>query len=68
MTNKSKVAATAMARTTSAVADYIRDFGALLFDAAERFYEARMEKAQMRLAHTRYLDGLPPARGSNRFG
>lgn len=67
MTNKSKVAATGAPRATSAVADYIRNLGAVLFDAAERFYEARMEKAQMRLAHTRYLDGLPPPRGSNRF-
>jgi hypothetical protein len=68
MTSRSKVFSTATARTGSAFADYIRDFGSILFDAAERFYEARMEKAQMRLAHTRYLDGMPPSRGSNRFG
>jgi hypothetical protein len=68
MTNKSKVASTATARTPSAFAGYVRDFGSILFDAAERFYEARMEKAQMRLAHTRYLDGLPRSRDSHRFG
>ncbi len=69
MTHKSNVAPDATARNTSAFADYTREFGSLLFEAAQRLYEARMEKAQMRLAHTRYLDGSPSApKNSTRFG
>lgn len=40
------------ARATAAAVEYIRHFGSLLFAHAERFYEVRMEKAQMRLAPT----------------
>ncbi|HTZ03624.1 MAG TPA: hypothetical protein VMC05_14930, partial [Xanthobacteraceae bacterium] len=59
-----KFAPTAAASSASAFADYFRDLGSLLFEAAQGYYEARMERAQMRLAHTRYLDGSPlvPAR------
>ena len=41
------------ARATAASVEYVRHFGSSLFAHAERFYEARMEKAQMRLAPTR---------------
>jgi hypothetical protein len=40
-------------RATAASVEYVRHFGSSLFAHAERFYEARMEKAQMRLAPTR---------------
>jgi hypothetical protein len=40
-------------RATTASVEYVRHFGSSLFAHAERFYEARMEKAQMRLAPTR---------------
>jgi hypothetical protein len=40
-----------LGRATAAV-EYIRHFGSLLFAHVERFYEVRMEKAQMRLAPT----------------
>jgi hypothetical protein len=36
----------------AAYAEHIRNYGSLLFGLAERFYEARMERAQMRLAPT----------------
>lgn len=40
------------ARATAASVEYVRRFGWLLFAHAERFYEVRMERAQMRLAPT----------------
>jgi hypothetical protein len=42
-----------LARATAASVECVRHFGSSLFAHAERFYEARMEKAQMRLAPTR---------------
>lgn len=42
-----------LARATVASVEYVRHFGSSLFAHAERFYEARMERAQMRLAPTR---------------
>jgi len=33
----------------------------VLFEMVERFYESRMERAQMRFAPTRCADVLPPA-------
>lgn len=36
----------------AAYAEHIRNYGFLLFGLAERFYEAHMERAQMRLAPT----------------
>jgi hypothetical protein len=41
-----------LARVTAASVEYVRHFYSLLFAHVERFYEARMEKAQMRLAPT----------------
>jgi hypothetical protein len=41
-----------LARAIAASVEYVRRFGSLLFAHVERFYEARMEKAQMRLAPT----------------
>jgi len=41
-----------LARAAAASIEYIRHFGSLLFARVERFYEVRMEKAQMRLAPT----------------
>jgi hypothetical protein len=41
------------ARATAASVQCVRHLGSSLFAHAERFYEARMEKAQMRLAPTR---------------
>jgi hypothetical protein len=40
-------------RATAASVEYVRHFGLSLFAHLERFYEAHMEKAQMRLAPTR---------------
>ena len=47
MDNKSK-----LARSTAASAKCARYLASSLFAHVERFYEARMEKAQMRLAPT----------------
>lgn len=41
------------ARATAASVQCVRHLGSSLFAHAERFYEARMEKVQMRLAPTR---------------
>ena len=41
-----------LARAGAASVEYVRRFGSLLFAHVERFYETRMEKAQMRLAPT----------------
>ncbi len=40
-------------RATAASVEYVRHFGLSLFAHLERFYEAHMEKAQMRLAPPR---------------
>jgi hypothetical protein len=57
MINKSKLALTAAMAVASiaspASAEYMRNWGSLLYAMARRFYDARMEKAQMRLAPTR---------------
>ena len=55
--NKSKHATKAMALPApiAPFTDTMRGIGTLLFEAVQRFYEARMEKAQMRLAPTRHL-------------
>jgi hypothetical protein len=58
MTRKSKAAANVAVptvRVSSAFAGFVY-FGSLLFEAAQRFYEARMERAQMRLTPTRHLN------------
>jgi hypothetical protein len=59
MINKSKLALIAAAAAVAAggaplaSAEHIRNYGSLLFMKARRFYDARREKAQMRLAPTR---------------
>jgi len=46
-----------LARAIAASVEYVRRFGSLLFAHVERFYEARMERAQMRLAPTSRAGG-----------
>ena len=57
MINKAKLALIAVAVAAGgappASAEHIRNYGSLLFMMARRFYGARREKAQMRLAPTR---------------
>jgi hypothetical protein len=55
--NNSKLAIIAVAavRTASAASDYIRNFGSLLLIMTRRFYDAHMQKVQMRLAPTKWL-------------
>ena len=60
MINKSKlalIAASAAASVASpASAEYIRNYGSLLLMMARRWYDAHMEKVQMRLAPTNCID------------
>lgn len=54
MISKSKVIIlAAIAAAGVASAEYIRNFEFLLFIVAQRFYDAHVEKVQMRLAPTR---------------
>jgi hypothetical protein len=46
--------------TSPASAEPVRNYGSLLFDKARRFYDSRLEKAQMRFAPTTCLDAPPP--------
>jgi hypothetical protein len=64
MVNKSQLALIAAigaaAVASRASPEPIRAYGSLLFAMARRFYDARVEKAQMRLAPTRRIGVLPP--------
>jgi hypothetical protein len=62
MFNKSVIVAIAALRVASSTSDqYIRNLGSILFALVQRFYEARMEEAQMRLAPL----SRPPKNPSN---
>ena len=58
MINTSKlaiIAALAAVGVTSQASKYIRNFGSLLLTMARRFYDAHMQKVQMRFAPTRRM-------------
>lgn len=59
MINKPKLAiiaaVAAIGVRSPASANYIRNFWSLLLTMARRFYDAHMQKVQMRLAPTRHL-------------
>lgn len=69
-TSKLAVMAVAAAGVTSPASKYIGNFGSLLLTMARCFYDAHMQKVQMRLAPTRRmgvvrLNGSQPRRICN---
>ena len=55
MINKSKLAIIAALAWTSPASEYFRNFGSLALIMARRFYDAHMQKVQMRFAPTRRM-------------